>query len=45
MHLHEIQVEKISSLLLNKYAVYNFWQLPVVFQVSQFDMGVLRIEL
>ena len=24
MRLHKIQVEKISSLLLNKYAVHNF---------------------
>ena len=38
MRSHKIQVEKISWLLLNKYAVYNFWPLPVVYEFSQFDM-------
>ena len=35
MRLLKIQVEKISLLLLNKYTVHNFWQLPVVYEFSQ----------
>ena len=31
--LHKIEGVKISSFLLNKYAVHNFWLLPVIFQV------------
>ena len=33
MRLHKIQVEKILS-LQNKYAVHNFGQLPVIYQVQ-----------
>ena len=32
MRLHEIRIEKISSFLLNMYAVHDFWLLPVMFQ-------------
>ena len=31
--LHKIEVVKILSFLLNKYAVHSFWLLPVIFQV------------
>ena len=34
MCLHKIQVEKISSFLLNKYSVHDFQLLPVMFQVQ-----------
>ena len=35
MRLHEIQVEMLSSFLLNKYAVHDFLLLPVMLQVQQ----------
>ena len=38
MRLHKIRVEKISLFHLKKCAVDNFWLLPVMFQVNQFDL-------
>ena len=35
MRLHKIGVEKLSSFLLNMYAVHDFCLLLVMFQVQQ----------
>ena len=34
INLDKIDVEKISSFLLHKYAVHDFWLLPIIFQVQ-----------
>ena len=34
INLHKIEVEKISSFLLHKFAVHDFWLLSVIFQVQ-----------
>ena len=32
--LHNIEIEKVASYLLNKYAVHDFCLLPIMFQVQ-----------